>query len=990
MNHKYAIVLFLITSLALVVAGAGAARAARPVAGPFTETALLQSADGGSALHIPMLTDVGDPVDFGDALASAAEYLKAMQADVTDDNAGNGTDGVDETPDDPDDGGWDWVVTSPPAPFHHTTAASPTNIYGETALGLYCAYIETGDASYFTALTDCANQTKSTRQDYRTGSDIIFLILYNDLAGVSGTEYADSAKAKFDRMLNLYGAAGWAEYIRDVRAGQGYENGIIAWDVGIWARAAALLAVKYPSNPYDYASGADSIAEVLWEDSFNDNPGYFDVVDDAGWDPTYSDLDYYWYTLGLCGLIDAFDAAGVHTSEISGLVTRLLDSQYTSGAISYCYGANEDDEDWQSTAYAAMTLGRLDKATYQAEINMMSYYLAATQDASGGWKYSTNNHYPEVAGEIAGGIYYATDEIPNGIAVDPTTVRCLNASHPCDTVDVKFSRLDTTPVRGYSVTFEISSELELCDSNIWASIRQGPYLSGVSATHYEVADMGGGVYTVDCAILGLPCGATGDGVLFTIDIEGSGGDGTGTVTVTSVTVRDCSNGPVVAFPGAPVDVTIDHTSPVAVGDLAATQVKSGNDGDGTTKITLTFTAPLDADEVEVYRAPYGDYPEYDDGTGAEPSSPVGYPPSSPWTLTSVTGTGQTDEPSTRDFWYYVVYTKDACGNVSTASNKTTGTLNYHLGDVTDGTTPGVGDNQVNSVDISLLGANYWSTLIYNDPVNYLDVGPTTDYSVDARPTTDNQIQFEDLMMFAINFGQVTLLAQSTPQVMERPEVELAVEEDAGVVTARVRLRGNRESVKGLHVAVSYGEGLEFMGLTRGSVWLGQGGPVFFEHRAGVKVVEVDGAVMGAGATLHGSGEVCEMRFRVVGESGVARLAEADLRDRANRRLELRAVPKRYDGDKVVESAELRHLELGIRPNPSCGSTEIAYGLPSGGHVKVKIYDAGGRLVRTLVDEETTAGRHRVIWDVKGVSPGLYMAILEVGRERETRKVTLLP
>jgi hypothetical protein len=993
MNRRIAVAFFLVSSVVLVAAGVWAGEALRPMAKPFPDTGFLESGPVGHQARFPMLTAVGDAVDFGDALIAGADYLQAMQADVTDDNAGNGTDGVDETPDDPDDAGWDWVVTSPL--FHHTTAASPTNIYGETANGLLGAYLKTGDVGYFTAMTDCADEIKTSRITYRTGSDVIFLLDYNDLTGVSSTEYADSAKAKFDGRMDAYGHAGkFARYIRDVRAGQGYENGIIPWDIGIWARAAAMLADEYPSDPFDYAAAADTIAEVLWQDTFNDNPGYFDLDEDDGWDPDYGDLDYYWYNLGLCGLIDAFNASGLHTSEISGLVTRLLAGQYVSGAISYCYGANEDDEDWQSTAYAAMTLGRLDKATYQSEINMMGYYLGATQDASGGWVYSSGNHYPQVGGEMTGGIYYTTDFIPNGIAVDPASVACLSADEPCDEVEVLFSREDTTPVRGYSVTFELSSELELCDV-MSASITEDTYLSGVGTTYFYITDNGGGSYTVDCAIAGLPCGATGDGVLFTIDVQGSGGDGTGTITVTSVTVRDCSNAPVVAFPGAPVDVTIDHTAPTAIADVAASQVKSGNDTDGTTAITLSFTAPGDAAEVEVYRAPYGDYPEYDDGTGSEPGAPGSYPPGSPWVLTSVTATGQTDEPSSRDFWYYVVYTKDACGNVSAVSNKTTGTLNYHLGDVTDGTTPGAGDNWVGTNDISLLGSNYWKTLIHNDPVNYLDVGPTTDYSVDALPTTDNEIQFEDLMMFAINFNQVSLLASPGPQVrvMEHPGLALEIESGlTDVVRARLVLTGNRESVKGLHAAISYGEGLEFVGLSRGGLWKDQSGPVFFEHRAVGGQLEVDGVVMGTSSTLQGSGVVCEVSFRVVGAvEAMPHLVVADLRDLANRRLERKAEPRQIGVEsEPLLSQELRQVEFSARPNPFSGSTELRFAVPSGGRVSVKIYDAGGRLVRTLVDEEVGAGRYRAVWEGQGVSPGVYMAILETGREREVRKVTLLP
>ena len=50
------------------------------------------------------------------------------------------------------------------------------------------------------------------------------------------------------------------------------------------------------------------MAEVLYQDSFNDAPGYFDIIDDQGYDPTYGDVNFWWYPHGITGLIDAFDA----------------------------------------------------------------------------------------------------------------------------------------------------------------------------------------------------------------------------------------------------------------------------------------------------------------------------------------------------------------------------------------------------------------------------------------------------------------------------------------------------------------------------------------------------------------------------------------------------------------------------------------------------------------------------------------------------------
>src|SRR5205085_4679598 len=126
-------------------------------------------------------------------------------------------------------------------------------------------------------------------------------------------------------------------------------------------------------------------------------------------------------------------------------------------------------------------------------------------------------------------------------------------------------------------------------------------------------------------------------------------------------VDGVSRGPVGTY--SFTNVTADHTiaasftfnaatvSPVT--GLAAAQLKAGNDTDGTTKVTLTFTAP-GGTSVEVWRRGFGGYPLYDNGGGAVPPAPGAYPPAG-WTLTAVTASGQQDEPASRDVWYYAAY-----------------------------------------------------------------------------------------------------------------------------------------------------------------------------------------------------------------------------------------------------------------------------------------------------------------------------------------------
>jgi hypothetical protein len=82
------------------------------------------------------------------------------------------------------------------------------------------------------------------------------------------------------------------------------------------------------------------------------------------------------------------------------------------------------------------------------------------------------------------------------------------------------------------------------------------------------------------------------------------------------------------------------------------------------------------------------------------------------------------------------------------------------------------------------------------------------------------------------------------------------------------------------------------------------------------------------------------------------------------------------------------------PNPFNPTTAISYSLADRARVTIQIYDVGGRLVRTLVDEENPAGSYKVTWDGANnagqmVSSGIYFYRLEAGAFVRTRKMVLL-
>lgn len=82
------------------------------------------------------------------------------------------------------------------------------------------------------------------------------------------------------------------------------------------------------------------------------------------------------------------------------------------------------------------------------------------------------------------------------------------------------------------------------------------------------------------------------------------------------------------------------------------------------------------------------------------------------------------------------------------------------------------------------------------------------------------------------------------------------------------------------------------------------------------------------------------------------------------------------------------------PNPMRSQSEVAFSLPAPGKALLAVYDALGRKVKVILDEEVKAGSHRVRWvasDDRGrpLPSGVYLLRLEAGKASLTRKFVQL-
>ncbi|MCK4510264.1 hypothetical protein KAW64_00910, partial [bacterium] len=449
---------------------------------------------------------------------------------------------------------------------------------------------------------------------------------------------------------------------------------------------------------------------------------------------------------------------------------------------------------------------------------------------------------------------------------------------------------------------------------------------------------------------------------------------------------------------------VDLTPPLAPIDMVALP--------GHNTISLSWTVPVARDApIEgtlLVRRPwgFGAYPEYDDW-----GAPFGYPAhqADGFVVAFVPGTGpQTYEDTgftdaSRNVHYYTAFTRDSAGNysvaASTAQDRST---SYWLADVREPTgTPGTYDGFVDYYDKVAYSYSYYS--VEGDPQydNELDVGPTDDNSRMGIPLTDNVINFEDLMILAMNYGRVyptgipeeglpdPTIGDCAVLALEWEREELVV---GDVLELNLVLRNSEGLAKGVSSVVTFDAGaLEFLSAVQGEP-VDEVGESFFFTGEEAGRLSIDFAVLGPETSMPGFCVVATLRFRVTSED----LSQLNINEMVLRNLWNVDVPCLTSGLELGGGDEVTlRLRLGHNaPNPFNPRTAIAFDVPQRCVVALRVYGVDGREVSTLVDEPRDAGAYHVTWDGTDdrgadAASGVYFYVLEAGGLRLTQKMVLM-
>lgn len=405
--------------------------------------------------------------------------------------------------------------------------------------------------------------------------------------------------------------------------------------------------------------------------------------------------------------------------------------------------------------------------------------------------------------------------------------------------------------------------------------------------------------------------------------------------------------------------------------------------------------------LKLFRKGFGNYPEYDDPPlpGVEPSWPASPAAAIADSWTEIyDGADETlnDLPLLRDDYYYIAF---AYNNVPVYSVADPGadahSLCYWPGDFTSG-----GPETVDIHDVLYLSLAY-NTDPGDEAYNpFCDIGPTIDYGRTSRSITDNQIDFDDLVILARNYEK-TFYSSAKKRCAATLTANLTVASDGDFIEAAIDLTANPGCLLGASIEIAYGTGLELVSVEAGELW--DSGPSFFiDAMTERRTVLLDAIALGSLITADGRHGTIKFQCREPSPTNPA------TPDRTIALAAFRAVGPNGESivledavmavDPQIASPGLTQSGVGwidrLTPNPTHRETTITYTLTRTTDIRITVFDASGRLISTPLQTTAPAGEYQYSWnghDDTGlpVSPGIYFMRLFAGGTHHTRKLTLI-
>ena len=104
----------------------------------------------------------------------------------------------------------------------------------------------------------------------------------------------------------------------------------------------------------------------------------------------------------------------------------------------------------------------------------------------------------------------------------------------------------------------------------------------------------------------------------------------------------------------------------------------------------------------------------------------------------------------------------------------------------------------------------------------------------------------------------------------------------------------------------------------------------------------------------------------------------------------------YYKSSLLDLEEYRELKAkrslkveGTKPNPTSGFARVAFFIPNNGKAELKLYNAQGQFVKSLIQSNLAAGRHELSVDTRGLNAGVYFVQLTFKDQSIAQEITVV-
>jgi len=351
------------------------------------------------------------------------------------------------------------------------------------------------------------------------------------------------------------------------------------------------------------------------------------------------------------------------------------------------------------------------------------------------------------------------------------------------------------------------------------------------------------------------------------------------------------------------------------------------------------------------------------------------------------------------------FAAEATGDAADAAN------NYWLGDMDDFVGPPyVQDGFVTAVDLAVLSGSFGLTDGQPGFVPEADFGPSEmpDGSPIGVARPDDVVDFEDVILLAINYGAVAPLGSDpvvlgpSPASSGEPRLGLRLSSTGagvgGLMMAELCLEDHTVGVRGARAVLAYDPAsLDFVSAEAGPGILARPEATFTHALARPGACDLCALTVGSGRGFAGSGVLYRATFRVRSADPVGiRLEGVKLRDLINQEVgSEESFQTELPGLLGVTPVDIAPAcRLVVQPNPFQEKVEMHLFVTGESETDITILNAAGRHVRRFHFGRMHAGEYQLVWDGcdesgHPVGSGIYFCELRSGFDHLRGKVLLL-